>query len=51
MDMCACAQSQSNASVLNTDKKTLPWCMELFFPSPGCICLLFQLEEVRVPQM
>lgn len=21
------------------------------FPSPGCICLLFQLEEVKVPQM
>ena len=49
--MKICTQSQSNASVLNTDIKTLPWCMELFFPSPGCICLLFQLEEVRVPQM
>jgi hypothetical protein len=25
--------------------------MQLLFPSAGCICLLFQLAEVKVPQM
>lgn len=44
------AHLQNNVKLFNLDMNTLPWCLELFFPIPGCICLLFQLEEVKVLQ-